>query len=369
MRVETVELRHIRMRLQAPFRTSFGVEQEREALLLRAIGDEGEGWGECVASRFPGYSYETAGTAWHILSEFFIPACLRSDLTAPSDLQRVLQPYRGHPFARAALEMALWDMWGRGQGQSLASLLGADRSQVPVGVSIGIQPDGATLLAVVDVYLQQGYSRVKLKIEPGSDLVPVCAVRDAFPDLRLQVDANAAYRLDDAHIFREMDDLGLLMIEQPFAEDDIIDHAALQSELATPLCLDESIRSLRHARQALDLDAARIINIKPARVGGLTNAVRIHDLCRDRGVPVWCGGMLETGIGRAANLALAALPGFTLPGDISATARYYARDITVQQFSLNEDSTIDVPMEPGLGVTVDRAFLEQVTLRDRTFEA
>ncbi len=369
MRIRTVELRHIRMRLQAPFRTSFGVEQDREALLLRAIGDGGEGWGECVASRFPGYSYETVGTAWHILSEFFISACLRADLQAPSDLERALQPYKGHPFARAALEMALWDMWGRSRGQSLASLLGAERVRVPVGVSIGIQPDSATLLSVVEGYLQRGYTRIKLKIRPGSDLVPVRAVREAFPDLRLQVDANAAYGLDDAHIFREMDDLSLLMIEQPLAEDDIIDHAALQSELVTPLCLDESIRSPRHARQALELDAARIINIKQARVGGLTNAVRIHDLCRDRGVPVWCGGMLETGIGRAANLALAALPGFALPGDISATARYYGRDIATPEFTLNDDSTIDVPEEPGLGVTVDWAYLEQVTLQSRAFAA
>jgi O-succinylbenzoate synthase len=367
MKIASMELRHIRMPLQSPFRTSFGVEEAREALLLRATAGGIEGWGECVAGAAPGYSYETVGTAWHILSEFFIPACLQVELDGPSSVARALAAYKGHPFARAALEMAVWDIMGKAQGRPLAAILGGEAHRVPVGVSVGIQADKATLLEVVEGYLQQGYGRVKLKIQPGYDLAPVRAVRQAYPTLRLQVDANSAYRLDDGDIFREMDDLGLLMIEQPLADDDIIDHAALQSELDTPICLDESIRSLRHARQALALDAARVINIKQARVGGLTEAVRVHDLCRVKGIPVWCGGMLETGVGRAANLALAALPGFSLPGDISATERYYARDIATPAFVLNADSTIDVPSEPGLGVWIDTAYLDQVTVKSQTF--
>lgn len=367
MRIDSVELMHIRMRLQSPFRTSFGVEQEREALLLRAAAGGIAGWGECVASRAPGYSYETVGTAWHILSEFFIPACLKADLASPASVASALYSYKGHPFARAALEMAVWDIWGKAQGRSLKDLLGGGRDRVPVGVSIGIQADEAALLRVIETYLAQGYGRIKLKIQPGFDLAPVRAVRARYPDIALQVDANSAYRLTDKGIFKEMDDFGLLMIEQPLAEDDIIDHAALQSELITAICLDESIRSPRYARQALEVDAARVINIKQARVGGLTAAVRIHDLCQASGIPVWCGGMLETGVGRAANLALAARPGFSLPGDISATQRYYAQDIAAPEFFLNTDSTIDVPSGPGLGVEVDQRSLERVTLRSQTF--
>lgn len=367
MRVERVELRHIRMQLGSPFRTSFGVEHQREALVLRAVSDEAEGWGECVAGRFPGYSYETVGTAWHILAEFFIPEIQGAEISGPEGLQSRLGGYKGHPLARAALEMSLWDLKGKMEGRSLGELLGGVKTAVPVGVSIGIQPDEETLLEVVQGYIRQGYRRVKLKIAPGHDVVPVRLVREAFPDLRLQVDANSAYRRADLPVFQQLDDFNLLMIEQPLAEDDLVDHAELQSRLRTPICLDESIRSPRHARQAMDLKAARIINIKPARVGGIAQAVAVHDMCFERAVAVWCGGMLETGIGRASNLAMASLPGFSLPGDISGTKRYYTRDIALPEFVLNPDSTIDVPKEAGLGVEVDREYLDHVTLRSQVF--
>jgi O-succinylbenzoate synthase len=363
MRVDAVELRHVRMRLQQPFETSFGSEAERDCLLLRVEAEGLTGWGECPADRSPGYSYETAGTAWEVLTHWFIPAVLGQPLETVEDLSRCLSAYKGHPMARAGLEMAFWDLRAQAKGKSLAALLGGVYREVMVGVSIGIQRDSGRLLRLVEGYLNQGYRRVKLKIKPGRDLTETRAVRDAFPDLALQVDANSAYTLDETAVFEAMDNWGLLLVEQPLAEDDLVDHARLQRRLQTAVCLDESILSTRHARQALDLGSCRVINIKAGRVGGLGEAVAIHDLCLQRQVPVWCGGMLETGIGRAANLALASLPGFTLPGDISATDRYYVRDIAGPAFVLNADSTIDVPTGTGLGVEIIPKELGRVTLR------
>ncbi len=369
MRIQSAELRHLRMRLKSPFETSFGVELDRECLILCLEAQGLRGWGECVADRNPGYCYETTGTAWHILSDFMLPAVLGGETESPRGLRDALRGIRGHPLARAAIEMALWDLQGRAQGVPLSRLFGGRPGRVDVGVSVGIQKDVPTLIRAVKDYWADGYRRVKLKIKPGRDVAEVGAVREAFPDLRLQVDANSAYTLEQAHVFREMDLFGLLLIEQPLAEDDLIDHARLQAQLQTPLCLDESILSARHARQALEIDACRVINIKPARVGGYAEAIAIHDLCRERGVAVWCGGMLETGVGRAANLALASLPGFTLPGDISASDRYYATDIARPRFILNADSTITVPDGPGLGVEIDREALDQFTLRQTRLAA
>ncbi|MEJ2305298.1 MAG: o-succinylbenzoate synthase, partial [Anaerolineales bacterium] len=298
------------------------------------------GYGECVADRDPGYSYETSGTAWHILEDFLIPAVLEADLDGPLDFQRRVSHVRGHPMAKAGLEMALWDLQGKLEGRSLRQLLGGQRQRVDVGVSVGIQSSPQALVQTVEAYLQKGYRRVKIKIKPGRDVAETRAVRHSFPDLRLQVDANSAYTLEAAQALKPLDDLDLLLIEQPLAEDDLWDHSRLQVEFKTPICLDESVLSPRHARQALEMGACRIINIKAGRVGGLSQAVAIHDLCREQGAPVWCGGMLETGVGRASNLALASLPGFTLPGDISATERYYQEDITNEHFTLNLDSSI-----------------------------
>lgn len=362
MKIEHVTLYHISMPLRSPFETSFGRSQRRDCLLLEVNAAGLTGYGECVADRDPGYSYETVTTTWHILIDFILPAVLNKEIQNPRDLASLIDFVRGHPMAKAGLEMALWDLLGKAEGHSLRELLGGLRQQVEVGVSVGIQETPEKLVQVVGGYLEQGYQRVKIKIKPGRDVAETQAVRRAFPNLRLQVDANAAYTLESAVALCPLDELDLLLIEQPLDEDDLWDHSRLQTQFTTPICLDESILSVRHARQALEMDACRIINIKAGRVGGLSQAVAIHDLCQTAGVPVWCGGMLETGVGRASNLALASLPGFTLPGDISATERYYVEDITQERFNLNSDSTIDVPTGPGLDVTIDRGALEKVTL-------
>jgi len=350
------------MTLQNPFETSFGRIQTRDSVLVEAFDDGLVGYGECVADRDPGYSYETAGTAWHVLRDFLVPAILDKELDSPADFQRHTKFVRGHSMAKSGVEMALWDLQGKREGHSLREMLGGKRKQVEVGVSVGIQESPQALVQVVDGYLSQGYNRIKIKIKPGRDVAETRAVRKAFPDSRLQVDANSAYSLETAPSLLPLDDLGLLLIEQPLAEDDLWDHSRLQKRFSTPICLDESILSVRHARQALEMGACKVINIKVGRVGGLSEAVAIHDLCQARDVPVWCGGMLETGVGRAANLALASLPDFRLPGDISASDRYYAEDITHQRFKLNSDSTIDVPDGPGLGVSIDMPALERATL-------
>jgi O-succinylbenzoate synthase len=368
LHVESVTLSHVRMRLKSPFVTSFGVELDRDCLIIELKSQSVIGWGECVAGESPGYSYETVDTAWHVLSEFFIPALLKDTIAEPAQVARRFAGHKGHPLARAGLELGVWDLFGRASKRSLADMLGVSRSRVPVGVSVGIQPTTTALIETVRGYVEQGYPRVKLKIKPGRDVDDVAAVYAEFPWLPLQVDANSAYSLKDVSVFQAMDDFGLLLIEQPLAEDDLLDHSLLQSRLRTPLCLDESIVSLRHARQALEIDACRVINIKQARLGGLSEAVAVHNLCFDYGIPVWCGGMLETGVGRAANLALAGLPGFQLPGDISASDRYYDRDIAQPTFQLNADGTIDVPSGVGLGVEVDRPALRQVTLREELFK-
>ncbi len=353
MKINQVTLRHVSMPLRSPFETSFGRSEARDCILLEAQADGLTGYGECVADRDPGYSYETVQTAWHILSDFILPAILGQDLESPQELQQRMAFVRGHQMAKAGLEMALWDLMGKRQGRSLREMLGSQRHKVDVGVSVGLQDSPATLVKVVEGYLEQGYRRVKIKIKPGRDVGDARAVRQAFPDLRLQVDANSAYLLENAASLSPLDELNLLLIEQPLSEDDLWDHSQLQKQFKTPICLDESIISVRHARQALEMGACRIINIKAGRVGGLSEGVAIHDLCFQQGVPVWCGGMLETGVGRASNLALASLPGFSLPGDISATERYYFEDITDQTFTLNPGSTIDVPSAPGLGVTIN----------------
>ena len=363
MNISRVILYHLRMPLVSPFETSFGRINTRDCILLEVHANGVVGFGECAADRDPGYAYETVGTAWHILSSFILPAVLGKDIDHPGDMHLFTKYIRGHRMAKAGLEMALWDVYGKVQGRSLRELFGGVRERVEVGVSIGIQDSPEDLVKVVESYLVKGYQRVKIKIKPGRDVMDTQAVRSSFPDLRLQVDANSAYTSESAETLKPLDDMNLLLIEQPLAEDDLWDHSRLQARFTTPLCLDESILSVRHTRQALEMKACRVINIKPGRVGGLSEAIAIHDLCRTQSVPVWCGGMLETGVGRAANLALAALPGFTLPGDISASDRYYTKDITFESFSLNPDSTITIPTDPGLGVTINQAALEKFTLK------
>jgi O-succinylbenzoate synthase len=351
--IESVELRQVRLELTAPFTTSFGTTLQRPCIIT-AVHAEGEtGLGECVAFDGPWYSYETVETAWHVMSDFLIPRLLEADIENGEDIWDLFSPVRGHNMAKAALEMACWDLIARRRGVPLAALLGGTREHVPVGVSIGIQASPGALVETVGRFLDDGYRRVKLKIAPGADLEYVSAVRNAYPTAVVQVDANSAYTLDDTQTFLDMDGLDLLLIEQPLSPDDIVDHARLQRELKTPICLDESIHSPDDARHALDLGSCRIINIKPGRVGGHAQSRAIHNICLDRGAPVWCGGMLETNIGRAHNVALASLPGFSLAGDISASARYYAQDIASPGFSLDDESTLKVPDAPGIGVELE----------------
>ena len=362
MKIEKITLTHLRMPLQAHFETSFGRIYARDCLLLEVFSEGLVGLGECVADRDPGYAYETSGTAWHIYRDFILPWIVGAEVQDAAHLQDLLAPIKGHQMAKAGLEMAVWDLVGKRTGKPLYDLLGGSHKPVAVGVSVGLQDSPADLVRVVSDYLEAGYSRVKLKIKPGRDVGDVRAVRQAYPHLRLQVDANSAYTLESARALQPLDDLDLLLIEQPLAEDDLWDHARLQERFETPICLDESITCTRHARQALEMGSCRVINIKPGRVGGLLEALKIHDLCAQAGVPVWCGGMLETGVGRASNLAVATLPNFKLPGDISATERYYARDITQECFRLNPDSTIDVPSGPGLGVHLDPQAVKDYTI-------
>jgi O-succinylbenzoate synthase len=368
MRIESITLHHISMPLVAPFETSFGRETDRQCILITLQAEGGTGYGECVATRDPGYNYETTGTAWHILKDFIAPLILGKEVTDATDFQQRVEGIRGHHLAKAGVEMALWDLLGKRRRKSLKQMFGGIRGKVDVGVSIGIQESAAALLKTVDAYLEQGYRRVKIKIKPGRELKETLTIRRTHMDLRLQVDANSAYTLKTVDALKPLDEMNLLLIEQPLYEDDIWDHRKLQAEFKTPICLDESILSPRHARYALEMAACKIINIKPARVAGLSQAIAIHDYCQMRQIPVWCGGMLETGVGRASNLALASLPGFALPGDISASDRYYQRDITNERFVLNRDSTIDVPMGPGLGVTIDEEALEQFTLSKITLK-
>jgi len=362
MRIERIEIRRIELPYVTPFETSGWRELANHSVIVRVEAGGSVGWGEAPVSSGPWYNEETQSTAWVIGREILAPMLLESELQRPEDVDALFARVRGNRMARSAFEFAVWDLFGRLEGRSLSAMLGGVRTRVEVGVSVGVQPDIATLLRVVSSYIEAGYRRVKLKIKPGWDVEPTRAVRERWPDLRLQVDANSIYTLDQADHLTQLDAFDLLLIEQPLAHDDIIDHAKLQRRLRTPLCLDESIVSPEHARWAIELRACGVINIKPGRVGGLTAARRIHDLAAEAGLPVWCGGMLETGIGRAANVALASLPNFTLPGDISASARYFQRDAVRNPFVLNPDSTLSVPEGPGSGAEVDEAFLDSVTL-------
>jgi o-succinylbenzoate synthase len=359
-----VELRRVAMPLVSPFRTSFGTQTTRELLLLRVVTDEGEGWGECVAMADPLYSSEYLDGAADVLQRFLLPALAAAGPLDAHAVATVLAPFKGHRMAKAAVEMGVLDAELRAAGRPFAAELGAVHDRVPCGVSVGIMDSIPEMLDAVGAYLDEGYVRIKLKIEPGWDVEPVRAVRERFGDpVLLQVDANTAYTLADASHLARLDAFDLLLIEQPLDEEDVLGHADLARLIRTPVCLDESIVSAQSAEAAIRLGACRIVNVKPGRVGGYLEAVRIHDVCVAQGVPVWCGGMLETGLGRAANVALAALPGFTLPGDTSASGRYYATDIT-EPFVL-EDGHLKVPSGPGLGVAPLADELDAVTVSTR----
>jgi O-succinylbenzoate synthase len=363
--LEGVELRVLHVPLVAPFTTSFGTETVREVIVVRALTSDGEGWGEIVTQSDPLYSSEYTQGAWDVSLRFLMPALLDRHRIAPHQVAGALEPFKGHRMAKAGLELAVLDAALRAEGRSFGAYVGAVHDRVPSGVSVGIQRDPAALVETVRGYLDEGYVRIKIKIKPGRDVADTAAVRDAFGGIPLQVDANSAYTMADADTLAELDRFDLLLIEQPLQEDDLVDHATLARRLRTPVCLDESIVSDKAAADALALGSASVINIKAGRVGGYLEAVRIHDRCLAAGVPVWCGGMLETGIGRAANAALAALPGFTLPGDVSASDRFYRRDIVTEPAVL-EDGHVRVPTGHGLGVEIDPVALDDFTVARET---
>jgi O-succinylbenzoate synthase len=364
VRIDAFELRRISLPLVAPFRTSFGTETSRDVLLVRVITPEAEGWGECVAGSEPLYSPEYVDGAHDMIRRHLLPRLFDHPDVGAAGVGPALAPVKGHPMAKAAVETAVLDAELRTRGESFGSFLGAARQEVDCGVSVGIMGSVSDLLDAVGRFLDQGYRRIKLKIEPGWDVEPVGAVRERFGDILLQVDANTAYTLEDAPHLAELDRFDLLLIEQPLPEDQILAHAELAKRIRTPVCLDESITSARAAADAIALGACAIVNIKPGRVGGYLEARRVHDVCAARSIPVWCGGMLETGIGRAGNVALAALPNFTLPGDTSASDRYFHTDITAP--FVMRDGRLAVPQGPGLGVMPIPDVLERATVHVET---
>ena len=367
MRIERIELRLVRLPLVRFFETSFGRVYDRTFLVTKLDGEGASAYGECVADDNPYYSSETTDTAWQIISQFLVPLVLGVSFAHPREVFSAMHRVRGHHMAKAALEMAAWDLYARQQGVPLRHVLGGVRAEVAAGVSIGIQDSLEQLGERVAAELADGYRRIKIKVKPGWDVEAVSLVRERFGPIPLMVDANAAYRLEDAGHLAKLDPFNLMMIEQPLDYDDIADHAALQRQLTTAICLDESIHSVRSGRDALDAKACRIINIKPGRVGGHAESIRLHDLCAARQVPVWHGGMLESGIGRAHNLHLSSLPNFSLPGDVAASRRYYQPDLIEPGIEVQPDGMIPVPDGPGIGVYVMEDRLEKATLRRAEF--
>jgi O-succinylbenzoate synthase len=368
VRIDRLELRLLSLPLVHPFETSVGRTDSRAFLLVTLESEGTSGYGECVADADPYYSPETTETAWHIIAQFLAPMVLGPSFDHPRDVFPAMKAVRGHNMAKAAVEMAAWDVYARQAGVPLCRVLGGVRAAIPAGVSVGIEDSHGRLADRIARELEAGYRRVKVKIKPGWDLAVVDMVRARFGDIPLMVDANGAYTLGDAAHLAHLDDYALMMIEQPLEYDDLRDHACLQQRLATSVCLDESIHSLRAGRDALDLGACRVINIKPGRLGGLRESIALHDLCQSRGIPVWHGGMLESGIGRAHNIHLSTLPGFTLPGDVAASRRYYDPDLIEPAFDLGADGTIAVPREPGIGVQVVGERVDRATLRVATFQ-
>ena len=369
MKIEVVRLRELRMRLKAPFETSFGVTQDRRILLAEVIADGVTGWGEVTTGETPSYNPETTETAWHIISDFIAPVAVGKSLAAASEFGALFKRIRGHEMAKAAVENALWDIEAQQKSLPLSKLIGGTRDQIDCGVSLGIRESPQSLLQKVDEELASGYQRIKLKIKPGKDIDFVAAIRHAHPTIRLSVDANSAYTLDDTAHLAALDAFDLLMIEQPLGWDDIYSHSKLQRHLKTALCLDECITHARAAQTAIELQAGRIINIKLGRVGGHTEAQRVETVCREAGIPVWCGGMLESGIGRAHNVAMSTLAGFTLPGDVSASQRYWNEDIIEPEVTVSPNGTITVPTTPGLGFAVKRDLIERLTVRKNEWTA
>jgi len=362
--ISSIELREIRLPLIHFFETSFGRTTERRIILVRVFDADGaEGWGECTAGEGPFYCEEWTETAWPTLNVFLAPMVLGKEFEETAGVNALMKSVRGNRMAKAAIETACWDLASKRAGQPLWKYLGGVNREINCGVSIGIQESLEDLLEKIERELAAGYQRIKIKIKPGWDLDVVRKVRQRYPEILLMGDANSAYTLNDIQLFQALDEFNLMMIEQPLAHDDMFDHAELQKQIKTPVCLDESIHSAEAARHAIDIGACRIVNVKLGRVGGHAEARRVETICRERGVPVWCGGMLESGIGRAHNIALATLAGFTLPGDVSASARHWEEDLIEPPVTVSERGTIAAPDKPGIGFEVNRARVDGVTIR------
>ncbi|HET9809322.1 MAG TPA: o-succinylbenzoate synthase [Candidatus Limnocylindria bacterium] len=367
MRIERVELFVLRLPLKRAYETSGSRETHQTRVIARVESEGAVGWGESVAPELPWYSGETPKTVWYALDEIIIPALLAAELHQPEDTERIVWWIREHRMAKATLEMAIWDLFAKRDGRSLSKVLGGTRDRILCGVAIGIQPSIEELLETIRRELSAGYQRVKVKIKPGWDGSVAEAIRATFPNLPFMLDANSAYTLADAPLFKRFDAYKPTMIEQPLAHDDIVDHATLQRQIETPICLDESIHTGDDARKAIELGATRVINVKAGRVGGLTSARRIHDVCRDADIPVWCGGMLEMGIGRAHNVHLASLPNFRLPGDVAASERYFETEIIGEPFTVEADGTMRVPTGPGIGVTVLEKVIRKIAVQTKQY--
>jgi o-succinylbenzoate synthase len=367
VKIDRIVLRQFRMPLVHFFETSFGRTSERDIVIVEVVCDGVSGWGEITAGENPFYNEEWTASAWLIARDYVAPRILHRELTDASAVDPLTRHIRGHNMARGGVEAAVWDLQARMHGNPLWKEIGGGaRREIPCGVSIGIQDSVEQLIEKIEREIAAGYQRIKIKIKPGWDIDVIRRVREQFPAIRLMADANSAYTLEDAARLKELDQFWLMMIEQPLAHDDIIDHAALQPLLETPICLDECIRSAHHAEQAIRLKACRIVNIKLGRVGGFAEAKRLHDICEAAAIPVWCGGMLESGIGRAHNIALSTLPNFTLPGDVSASKRYWKRDIISPEVEVTPSGTIQITDAPGFGYEIDREFLQHVTVREET---
>ena len=363
MKIERITAREISMRLKAPFETSFGVTQDRRIVLIELETEDSIGWGELTAPEGPYYNSETTDTAWIVIREFLVPLLIGRSFDNPSGMVAAMEPVRGHEMAKASLECAAWDALARAQNIPLSKLLGGTLTQLPSGVSLGIHADTGALIERIAKELTAGYRRVKLKIKPGKDVAVVEAVRKAYPEIDLTVDANSAYRLEDSPLLKQLEEFNLTYIEQPLAWNEIYEHAQLQRELKTPICLDECIHSLRDAVAAIQLGACGVINIKLGRVSGHTEARKIQTYCAEHSIPVWCGGMLESGIGRAHNIAMSTLSGFVFPGDVSASARYWHQDIIEPEVTVTADGTIVPPDGPGIGFKVRTEMIEEITAR------
>jgi len=367
MKITEITIRHLQMDLKAPFTTSFGTFTKKDFLLLEAKDEAGTvGWGESVAFHSPWYNEETLKTNWHMLEDYLIPLILNKKINHPDEVNELFEPIRKNNMAKSTIEGAIWDIYAQQTNQSLAKALGGNKTQIEVGISIGIQKSIDDLVALVDEYVNEGYKRIKVKIKPGWDIDVMRTLREKFPNVAIMADANSAYRLEDADLLKQLDEFNLTMVEQPLASDDIIDHATLQKQMSTPICLDESIHSLEDARKAIEIGATKIINIKIGRVGGLTEAKKIHDYCEQKGIPVWCGGMLESGIGRAHNVALTTLSNFILPGDTASSNRYWEKDI-IEPEVVAENGYIQVPETAGIGYKVNVETVESYTVAKKTY--